>query len=219
PDAISAFADNDGNGTQGSGEPSDTAAKTWVLPVSTPCTVKISNGGWIKANNGDKSSFGGNAQAMTNGSVSGQEQYQDKGANENVHSINVMAVTCPSPTQASIFGTATINGSGTFNFRIDVRDGASTNQPDMYGIMVGSYRRAGRAWLRPVRCWSRWPATSSDSRHRFRRLRKPTRLSLPSSSTVLTGRSTSPGRRAGATLPAPITAAAASPSCSSRATS
>jgi hypothetical protein len=28
----------------------------------------------------------------------------------------------------------------TFNFRIDVQDGASTSQPDMYGIMVGSYR-------------------------------------------------------------------------------
>jgi len=48
-------------------------------------------GGWINANDGDKSSFGGNAQATTNGSVSGQEEYQDKGANEDVHSINVTA--------------------------------------------------------------------------------------------------------------------------------
>ena len=49
-------------------------------------------------------------------------------------------MTCSSPTQASIFGTATNNGSGAFDFRIDVQDGASTNQPDMYGIMVGSYQ-------------------------------------------------------------------------------
>ena len=48
-------------------------------------------------------------------------------------------MTCPSPTQASIFGTATNNGSGAYQFRIDVQDGASTSQPDMYGITVGSY--------------------------------------------------------------------------------
>jgi hypothetical protein len=101
--------------------------------------VKITNGGWITADDGNKSSFGGNAQAATNGSLSGQEQFTDKGAKVDMHSINVTAVSCPSPTQAQIFGTATINGSGAFNYTITVQDGASTNQPDMYGIKVGPY--------------------------------------------------------------------------------
>lgn len=40
----------------------------------------------------------------------------------NVHSINVLAVTCSSTTEANIHGEATINGSGTFAYRIDVKD-------------------------------------------------------------------------------------------------
>jgi hypothetical protein len=138
-DNISAYADTNNNTTQDTGEPGDTATKTWNPPVTTPCTVKITNGGWITADDGNKSNFGGNAQAATNGSLSGQEQFRDQGANVDMHSINVTTVTCPSPTQAQIFGTATINGSGTFNYTITVQDGASTNQPDMYGIKVGSY--------------------------------------------------------------------------------
>jgi len=138
-DNISAYADTNNDNMQETGEPGDTATKTWSPPVSTPCTVKITTGGWITADNGDRANFGGNAQAATNGSLSGQEQFQDQGANVNMHSINVTSVSCPSPTSAQIFGTATINGSGAYNYTITVRDGASTNQPDQYGIKVGSY--------------------------------------------------------------------------------
>ena len=41
------------SGTQNSGEPGDTAAKTWVVPASTP-GCKVTNGGRITATNGDK---------------------------------------------------------------------------------------------------------------------------------------------------------------------
>jgi hypothetical protein len=135
-DNIAAYADTDNSNTQDTGEPGDTATKTWTTPISTPCAVKITNGGWIKADNGDRANFGGNAEATSNGSLKGQEEFQDKGANVSVHSINVTSVTCPSPTQARIFGTATNNGSGTYNFQINVQDGATTNQPDMYGMTL-----------------------------------------------------------------------------------
>jgi hypothetical protein len=37
------------------------------------------NGGWIIAMNGDRTSFGGNAKADDDGNVTGQEEYQDHG--------------------------------------------------------------------------------------------------------------------------------------------
>jgi hypothetical protein len=39
-----------------------------------------------------------------------------------VHSINVLAIVCESTMQASIFGQATIDGAGSFFYRIRVQD-------------------------------------------------------------------------------------------------
>ena len=139
-DVITAFADTNNNGTQDPGEPSGRATKTWVLPAST-AGCKVTGGGRILAANGDKATFGGNAMVPASG-PQGQEEYQDHGpaTNMNVHSITVQAVTCNTAgTAASIFGTATINGAGTFNFRIDVQDngepGAGT---DRYRIRLSN---------------------------------------------------------------------------------
>jgi hypothetical protein len=115
-----------------------TATKTWGFPRST-AGCKVTGGGRIAAANGDKGTFGGNANG--NG-PSGQEEYQDHGdaVDINVHSLSVEAVTCnAAKTQASIFGFATINGGGSFVFRIDVSDlgepGAGT---DHYRIRLSS---------------------------------------------------------------------------------
>ena len=135
-DIITAYADTNNSSTQDAGEPSDTAAKTWVLPTSTP-GCKVTYGGRIEAANGDKATFGGNAQVPPKG----QEQYQDHGpaADLNVHSINVQAVTCSADgTSASIFGQATVNGSGTFNYRIDLRDLGEPGSSDTYRIRLSS---------------------------------------------------------------------------------
>ena len=136
-DAISAFADTNNNGTHDTGEPSDTASKTWVLPASTP-GCKVTNGGRITASNGDKATFGGNAKAD---SSSGEEQYQDHGParNMNVHSTTIVAVTCNTAgTAASIFGTATVNGGGSFDFRIDVADNGEPGRSDTYRIRLSN---------------------------------------------------------------------------------
>jgi hypothetical protein len=120
-DTITAYADTNNNNVQDPGEPSDTATKTWVTPVGAAEGCKVTYGGRITAANKDKATVGGNAQAPNKG----QEEYQDHGPAQprNVHSINVTSVTCsPDKTQASIFGQATINGAGTFNYRIDVKD-------------------------------------------------------------------------------------------------
>jgi hypothetical protein len=120
-DVITAYADTNSNSVKDTGEPSDTAAKTWVLPTSTP-GCKVTYGGRITAVNGDKGTFGGNAKAD---GLNGEEEYQDHGPAKdmNVHSIDVLAVTCSTDGKsASIFGTATIDGGGTFDYRIDVVD-------------------------------------------------------------------------------------------------
>jgi len=142
-DLIKAFADTNNNGFQDPGEPSDVAAVTIVLPSSTPgCEVTITNGGWIIASSGDKSTFGGNAKIDGSGNLSGQEQYRDGGPAIppiDVHAINVLAIVCASNFQsASIFGTATINGTGSYNYRIDVKDLDSLGLPDRYWIALSN---------------------------------------------------------------------------------
>ncbi|WP_077490175.1 SBBP repeat-containing protein [Sinomonas mesophila] len=140
-DAITAFADTDNDTTQDPGEPSDTAAKAWTLPTTTPlCQVKTETGGTIIANNGDKATFGGNAQSNAVGNVKGQQQYQDHGPAQpqRVKSIRILALTCnPQHTQATIFGRATIDGQGSHLFRIDVQDfGEPGKGNDTYWIRL-----------------------------------------------------------------------------------
>lgn len=136
-DVITAFADTDGSGDQNGTEPADTAAKTWVVPAST-AGCKVTNGGRITTADGDKATFGGNAKGS---GPSGQEEYQDHGSavDINVHSIDVQAVSCSRDrTAASIFGTATVNGAGVFNYRIDVQDQGEPGTSDTYRIRLSN---------------------------------------------------------------------------------
>jgi hypothetical protein len=140
-DVITAYADTNNNNIQDPGEPSDVATKEWVLPVSTPlCEVKITNGGWITAANGDKSSFGGEAMADGEGNASGNEEYQDHGPTDpmNLHG-NVLVVVCDSTTSATIFGQATVDGAGSFFYRLRVEDNAEPGKgADKYWILVAN---------------------------------------------------------------------------------
>jgi hypothetical protein len=68
-----------------------------------------------------------------------RKEYQDKGPAQplNVHSINLTATTCSNDrTRATIFGSATIDGSGWHVFRIDVTDMGSPGTNDTYGIIL-----------------------------------------------------------------------------------
>ena len=140
---IGAFADTDADGAPDVGEPVATAAKTWALPLSTPlCSVQINDGGRITTSNGDKATFGGNAQVSGSSATKGQQNYRDHGPVVRiiVKSTKVLAVICtPDRKQASIYGTATINGAGSFNFKIDVRDIAEPGVgKDTYRILLSS---------------------------------------------------------------------------------
>jgi hypothetical protein len=151
-DTITAYADKNNNGVQDPGEPSDTATKTWVVPSSTPgCEIKITGGGSIIAANGDQGTFGGNAQITSTGGPSGQEQYQDHGPAQplNAHSINVTSIVCSADkTQASIYGQATIDGSGSYVYRIVVQDNGNSGPTDAYGIRLSNGYDSGLQSLR-----------------------------------------------------------------------
>jgi hypothetical protein len=145
-DVISAFADTNDDGVQNGDEPGDTAAKTWILPTST-AGCKVSTGGQVAAANGDTASFGGNAKGT---GPSGEVEYQDHGpaADINVHSIDILAVTCSDDgTMASIFGTATIDGGGSFDFRIDVTDEGEPGTADTYRIRLSNGYDSGEQIL------------------------------------------------------------------------
>lgn len=149
PDTIEAYADTNDNGTQDDGEPRDTATKQWLLPQSTP-GCKITYGGRIRAANGDKATFGGNDQAHNDGAPTGQQEYQGHGPAQamNVHTIDVKTVTCSAHrTHVTILGNATIDGSGTFAYRIDMNDVGEPGVSDTYRVRLNNGYDSGDSRL------------------------------------------------------------------------
>src|SRR5205807_1298388 len=143
-DVISAFADTNNNGTHDPGEPTGTATKAWVVPGSTPgVEIRITGGGRIRTLTGHKVTFGGNAR-LTAGQTSGQEEFQDHTQPLNVHSLNVLRIVCADSTHCDIYGQATINGAGSFIYRIRVKDGGTPGKSvDMYGIVLNNGYASG----------------------------------------------------------------------------
>jgi hypothetical protein len=119
-DIISAYADSDGNASQGPGEPGAEATKAWILPAST--AGQASGGGQIwNSSNTDKIAFGFNAQSTGSG-LHGNCEVVDPTPANNVK-IKCLDVTTlvQSGTHATLFGNAVVNGTTT-TYRIDVDD-------------------------------------------------------------------------------------------------
>jgi hypothetical protein len=108
--------------------------------VSTPgCEVKISDGGWITAFTTDTATFGGNAKVSLSGVSTGQQEYQDHGPLQplNVNTIDVQIVVCSGDrTSASLFGHATVNGMGSYEYEIDLKDAGEPGTNDVYRIAI-----------------------------------------------------------------------------------
>lgn len=154
PDTITAFADTDNDGMQDLGEPTSAALKLWTLPASTPlCVVEFpTEGGHFTADNGDQASFGGNAHVSEAGEPQGEQTYQDHGPVQpmTVKSSNVLAVVCIATAggkQATMFGEATIDGSGSYRFRIQVEDLSQDGSADTYWILLTNGYSSGRHTL------------------------------------------------------------------------
>jgi hypothetical protein len=146
-DTIHAYADDDEDNVEDADEPArDNAAKTWVLPPSTPgCEIKLNTGGWIRTLTASKGSFGGNARIELDGAITGQLEYQDHSALTPVtfHSTDVLVIVCDEDGQrAQIYGLGEVNGLGPFFYRVIVRDlgePGSAPGPDTYQIITTAY--------------------------------------------------------------------------------
>lgn len=114
-DLIEAYADSNGNGTQDPGEPTATATKAFVVPVSTE---------------GGDAHGAGRIETIGVGRVS--FEFHAKSGKKLEAKCNVVRadfrVKCEdvtalviTPTHVTIFGTATVNGVAT-NYRIDADD-------------------------------------------------------------------------------------------------
>jgi len=119
----------------------DNSFRTGV--VSTPnCDLKISDGGWIFTPpplNTDVATFGGNAKVSPTGVSSGNQEYQDHGPSQQmtVNTIDVQAVVCNDDrTSASIFGHTAVNGSGSYEYQIDLEDHGEPGISDKYRIFI-----------------------------------------------------------------------------------
>jgi hypothetical protein len=146
-DTIHAYADNDEDNVEDADEPArDNAAKTWVLPPSTPgCEIKLNTGGWIYTLTGSKGTFGGNARIELDGTIRGQLEYQDHSALTPVtfHSTDVLVIVCDEDRKrAQIYGLGNVNGLGPLFYRITVRDlDEPGSQPglDTYQFITTAY--------------------------------------------------------------------------------
>lgn len=124
------------------------ATKLATIPLSTPlCDVRISDGGRITAANGDRATFGGHASVSATRDATGEQTYQDHGpvTPMTVKSIEVLAVVCSSDRkQADLYGRATIDGAGSFMYRIQVNDNAEPGAgADMYWITLDNGYSSG----------------------------------------------------------------------------
>jgi hypothetical protein len=74
------------------------------------------------------------------GNASGNEEYQDHGPADpfNLHG-NVLVVVCDSTTSATIYGQATVDGAGSFFYRIRVEDNGEPGKGvDKYWILIAN---------------------------------------------------------------------------------
>jgi hypothetical protein len=135
------------------------AGQAFAGPAEKTKNCKVTYGGRIVTAENDKATFGG----VANG-PKGQEEFQDHGlaTDINVHSIDVQSVLCgplgdddggggeiglaarvstqasSSETQAHIFGTATVDGSGSVDFQIDLEDLGEPGTADTYRLRLSN---------------------------------------------------------------------------------
>jgi hypothetical protein len=116
------------------------------FPGST-AGCKVTVGGHITASNGDRATFGGNAQAKTAADVKGQHQYQDHGPAVELRfkSSSVDSVICAS-SEATVRGSGTADGQPV-TYRIDVADNGEPGRNDTYRIRLSNGYDSGERTL------------------------------------------------------------------------
>jgi hypothetical protein len=115
-------------GAAGTPAPGSTPTSSTVTEPSPQVSALITGGGSV-----DRNTFGFNARTNASG-PSGQLNYMFRsgsGAATQVQSVEVQSVTVVG-NRATVAGTASVNRTSGFTFRIDVLDG----EPDAFAIVV-----------------------------------------------------------------------------------
>jgi hypothetical protein len=133
--------------TDASGNKSPSCSFTvTVVPPPSSIGVKSTDGGSIPIPGGI-GTFGIVAMASSTGFVKGDVEYQDHVTGMNLKSTMITAIVVDG-THARIFGKAMINGSGSYDFVIDVDDlGEPGIGSDKFGIQVSNGYTAGPSKL------------------------------------------------------------------------
>ena len=119
---------------------------TVALPASTAGCVVFGHGR-ITAANGDKASFRGLVAASRRGAWSSTATRPVSAM--RVLSTSVDALTCTADaTQASVFGTAKVNGAGSIEYRVDIQLTAWKGRKDTYRIRLGNGYDSGAQQIR-----------------------------------------------------------------------
>jgi hypothetical protein len=137
--SITATYNGDANFT---GSASTAVIQTVVVPTSTE-SVKVNGGGFITLTTGGNGSFGIVGMVSKTDLASGNVEYQDHDAGLNIKSSTITAVVVTG-THARMFGKATVNGAGSFDFVVDVDDfGEPGAGVDKFQIQLSNGYAAG----------------------------------------------------------------------------
>ena len=113
----------------------------YCIPPSTP-GAKITGGGWIDVLGG-KGTFGLTARASNSGTDFGNVTYQDHGVQDRTVKNSSITSVSMSGNCVQIFGTATVNGSGSVNFQVQVCDNGEPGTSDTFSISMSDGYIAG----------------------------------------------------------------------------
>ncbi len=127
------------------------STRSTIVVVAVPTSINgcvVFGHGRITAANRDKASFRGLVAATPSRGV---EFYRDNGPADamRVRSTGVDALTCsPDAAQASVLGTATVNGAGPVEYRIDIQLTAWERGRDTYHIRLSNGYDSGAQQIR-----------------------------------------------------------------------
>lgn len=111
------------------------------VPESTD-DAKITGGGWIDVENGI-GTFGLVGKVAKTGSPGGSFTYQDHGdGNRLVKSLSITSVTVTGNC-GQILGTASVNGSGSFGFQLQICDNGEPGTNDTFFLNMSDGYTAG----------------------------------------------------------------------------
>ena len=122
----------------------NTATCSFTITVTTiPSTLnsKITGGGTVNVTNG-KGSFAIVALTKSTGQPQGNLTYQDHVLGMMVKSTQVTSVVV-SGTHAQVYGKATINGAGSYDFLVDLNDAGEPGTADTFQIQLSNGYTAG----------------------------------------------------------------------------